>query len=53
MNAVATPQIRETTPASESLRQWITELTDYTPQQVERIVAQLEKQKVNGSAQLS
>ena len=47
MNAVAPPPVPNQTYAPNSLRQWITELTDYTPQQVELIVARLEQQQRN------
>ena len=46
MNAVAPLLVPPKTSDQNALRQWIAELTDYTPQQVEAIVAQLEKQKL-------
>lgn len=44
MNAMATP-LPLKKDASDSVRQWIAELTDFTPTQIEAVLAQMEQQQ--------
>lgn len=44
MNAVATPPNAPDIRDQNSVREWIAELTDFTPQQIENILAQMAKQ---------
>ncbi|MEM9135976.1 MAG: hypothetical protein AAGB01_01315 [Cyanobacteria bacterium P01_F01_bin.42] len=42
MNAVAYPPASSSTQDPESIRKWLAELTDFTPQQIEAILIQME-----------